>query len=65
MTRRGATAALILAYLKYERAIGPMLLYMQRRHGISKSAVREQIRRLMLAGKIERIARGRYRRVAA
>jgi predicted transcriptional regulator of viral defense system len=63
MTRRGATAAIILTYLTHERAIGPMIRYMQRRHGIGASAVYTQVQRLTNAGKIERIERGRYRRL--
>jgi predicted transcriptional regulator of viral defense system len=62
VSSRGATAAVVLAYLKEERAIGPMLRYMQQRHGLSASAVREQVRRLTQSGKIERVSRGRYRR---
>jgi predicted transcriptional regulator of viral defense system len=62
VTRRGATAAIILAYLRHERVMGQILTYMQQRHGVSKGATREQIKRLTQAGRIERIARGRYRR---
>lgn len=63
MTRRGETAAIVLAYLKDERWMGSMLKYMRERHGISGSAVREQVRRLTHAGKLERVGRGRYRRI--
>lgn len=62
MTRRGATRAVILAYLREARVMGPMLRYMRERHGIGSSAVREQVRRLVQEGAIERVARGVYRR---
>jgi predicted transcriptional regulator len=65
MSRRGETRARILAYLKVERSLGPMQRYMFERHGIQAGAVREQVSRLVKAGAIERIARGRYRRVQA
>ena len=64
VTRRGATKAIILAYLRIDRNIGQMQRYMSKRHGINGPAVREQVRRLMVAGSIERIERGRYRRVS-
>ena len=38
MSRRGATKAIVLAYLKDERQIGAMLKYMHERHGLSASA---------------------------
>jgi predicted transcriptional regulator of viral defense system len=63
MARRGETKAIVLAYLREERWMGPMLKYMRERHGISSSAVREQVRRLAQAGKLERVGRGRYRRI--
>lgn len=62
MSRRGATKAVILAYLQTERVMGAMLKYMQARHNIPASAVREQVRRLSKAGRVERVSRGRYRR---
>ena len=62
MSRRGATTALVLAYLQHERQIGAMVRELKQRHGLSASAVREQVRRLLVAGRIERVSRGRYRR---
>ena len=62
MTRRGETRAVILAYLRDERALGPMCRYLFERHGINGGAVREQLARMVRAGDVERIGRGRYRR---
>lgn len=63
MPRRGETKALILAYLRTDRAIGQMQQYMFERHGVSGGAVREQVHRLLKAGEVERTGYGRYQRV--
>lgn len=63
MTRRGVTKAIVLAYLREERVMGQLLKHMHQRHGVSASAVREQVRRLHVAGRIERVQRGRYRNI--
>lgn len=62
MSRRGDTTALVLAALHQERGIGTLLRALHTEHGISASAVREQVRRLCQAGAIERVSLGRYKR---